>query len=112
MRQTIVQACHLETFFKLFCKHLLCRNSTSSNKAISRFAAKYRQIIGHRQVFIIFLHIYYIQNDFYLETVYTSASKLLPLFASKHPTKTVAENGLLFIDQEKMFLIKRCTTYL
>ena len=35
----------------------------------------------------LFLHIYYIQNIFDLETAYTSGSKLLSIFVSKHPKK-------------------------
>lgn len=58
-----------------------------------------------RQFFIVFRHIDYFQNAFYLETVYTLAGKLLLPFASKHPKKGVAENGLLITDREKTLLI-------
>ena len=80
---------------------------TSSNEVISPFAAKYRKIIANDQInfyhllqqngikFVLkkavtqkpFLHMYYFQNVLYLETINTSATELLSLFASKHPKK-------------------------
>ena len=54
-----------------------------------------------------FLHICYFENVFYVETVYIFASKLLLLFPSKHPKKTVTVTGLFFNEQVKKFLIKK-----
>ena len=84
------------------------------NQVISPFAAKYRKIIANDQInfyhllqqngikFFLkkavaqkpLLHMYYFQNVLYLETINTSASKLLSRFASKHPKTSYCEWSL------------------
>ena len=59
------------------------------------FAAKGKEMFKNKNSYSknFFCKFFFVQNVYHPEKAYTSASKLLLLFATKYPKKTVTENG-------------------